>query len=843
MTLVRNVSAVLSLFAVCGSPGSLSGADCNGNGRDDALDLAPQNFGFVGPPYWQAAEYAFGLTAADFDRDGELDIAVLDANGIVLFRNRGGSFEKTGELPAQGAPRSLAVADLDGDGAVELISADQVRSVLVWRNRGDGSFEGYREIPAELGPRIVAAADLDGDGRRDLAFSRSGGYDSISQSTIASGVAVLWNRPDGFHDGGLLVEAREPWNVGAADLDGDGDVDLAFTEYDPNGRPSIAWNDGAGVFSAPQPLPVEGQYMSLLLEDLDGDGRPEIAVGGHEDVRALRARAGGEWESLSVLSGPANALAAGDVDGDGAPDLIVANWLDGIRVHRGTGAGFDAAPGGGPDAAGIAAGDFDGDGDLDVAGVRPFGALFLLPNDGRGGFPVWPNYRASEDANSIALGDFDGDGDLDAATSGEDDPGITVLSNDGSGVLGTALDYGPSEFLEDRLVAADVNGDGVADLAGGGYAVWYRPGGAERGLGDPVRLIDAPSPWAPLAADLDGDGDVDVAAVTYWTAEETRVTAIANDGRGGFSPLAAVEIPSSPGSLLAADLDGRGWLEIVLLPDARRELWVIPGGSASYLAPRRTELTVEGGGAVAVDLDRDGIDEIAVTSGHSNVADGRVLILRSRLDGDLEVWRQVEIPGFSYSIAADDLDRDGDADLVASCGGDRFVVLLNGGRGTFSVPPPYMTAGGSILVTGDMDGDAIPDVVAASEEQSAVAVHANPVIPPFSLDLDGDGIPDECARPAFHRGDANGDGKADIADAISVLGWLFLGATEPGCREAADADNDGETNITDPVYVLIWLFQGGPPPAEPGPPNLPCGEDPDPPGSPGDLGCASYPFC
>lgn len=844
MRRVRSLPPVVSILAVCGLPCLVSGADCNGNGRDDALDLAPQNFGFIGPPYWQASDYAFGLVAADFDRDGKLDIAVNDGRAIVVLRNRDGSFEKTEELPAGGDLRSLAAADLDGDRDVELISADWLRSVLVWENRGDGSFEGYREIPVAVGPRSVAVADLDGDGRLDIAVSRSGGYDSASQSHIPSGVAVIWNRPDGFHDGDLVVEAHEPWNVGAADLDGDKDIDLVFTEYDPNGRPSIALNDGAGVFAAPKRLPAVGQYLSLLIEDFDGDERPEIAIGGYRDVQVMRGDPGGEWQVVSVLPGPADALAAGDVDGDGRRDLIVASSRDGIRVHRGTDAGFDAGPAGGPDATGISAGDFDGDGDLDVAGIRNTGTLFLLPNDGSGRLPIWPNYPASEDANSIALGDFDGDGDLDVATTGEDDPGITVLLNDGSGGLGIAQTYGPSDLREHKLVAADLNGDGLTDLAGGGAAIWYRPAGAGQGLGDPVRLIEAPSPWAPLAADLDRDGDIDIAAVTYWTADEARVTAIANDGRGGFSALATIEIPSSPGSLIAANLDGGGWFEIVLLPDARREIWVVPGGADRYLAPRRTELTVEGGGAVAVDLDRDGIDEIAVTSGHSDLAGGRVVILKGRgIDAGLETWRQVEIPGFSYSIAADDLDGDGDVDLVASSGPDRFVALLNSGRGNFWVPPPYLTAGYSVLVTGDMDGDKIPDVVAASEDQSAVAVHRNPVIPPSSKDLNWDGIPDECTRRAFHRGDANGDGKADISDAISLLGSLFLGGQEPGCLETADVDNDGARNITDAIYLLMWLFQGGRPPASPGPPGEPCGEDPDPLGSPGDLGCASYEAC
>ncbi len=75
------------------------------------------------------------------------------------------------------------------------------------------------------------------------------------------------------------------------------------------------------------------------------------------------------------------------------------------------------------------------------------------------------------------------------------------------------------------------------------------------------------------------------------------------------------------------------------------------------------------------------------------------------------------------------------------------------------------------------------------------------------------------------------------------MGYLFLGSEAPPCRESADLNNDGAINVTDPIYLLGHLFLGGPPPAEPGSPAAACGLDPDPPGSPGDLGCLGYEHC
>lgn len=95
----------------------------------------------------------------------------------------------------------------------------------------------------------------------------------------------------------------------------------------------------------------------------------------------------------------------------------------------------------------------------------------------------------------------------------------------------------------------------------------------------------------------------------------------------------------------------------------------------------------------------------------------------------------------------------------------------------------------------------------------------------------------------FHRGDPNASGTADISDAITTFCFLFLGDVAPSCNESADANNDGSIDVSDGVYLLTWIFAGGPEPPEPGPPGSPCGLDPDPPASAGDLGCESYGRC
>jgi hypothetical protein len=95
-----------------------------------------------------------------------------------------------------------------------------------------------------------------------------------------------------------------------------------------------------------------------------------------------------------------------------------------------------------------------------------------------------------------------------------------------------------------------------------------------------------------------------------------------------------------------------------------------------------------------------------------------------------------------------------------------------------------------------------------------------------------------CVGPdlAYVRGDANGDGRKDISDPITILGCLFLGEACSTCGEAADANDDGAVQISDPIYLLNWRFGAGPGPRAPFPD---CGRDP----TEDELECREFDVC
>jgi hypothetical protein len=180
------------------------------------------------------------------------------------------------------------------------------------------------------------------------------------------------------------------------------------------------------------------------------------------------------------------------------------------------------------------------------------------------------------------------------------------------------------------------------------------------------------------------------------------------------------------------------------------------------------------------------------------------------------------------------------------------VLLSLDGGNTFDAEAPvfsYSRAPGSLLAGDNPDalyGDLIIDVPrAAGQGQVVFAFHLAKTEPDAGYwaidDVKVTGEREGPAKPIFHRGDADGSGKIDLTDAITILNFLFLGGAAPPCSEAANVNDDAKVDLSDPIGLLGFLFLGAVPPADPGPPEKPCGPDPE--GSPNDLGCASYTRC
>jgi hypothetical protein len=320
-----------------------------------------------------AADFAAGdgpasVAIGDLNGDGKLDLATANmlANSVsVLLGEGGGLFGREREYAAGGDPRSIAIGDLNRDGSLDIVSvsADTDR-VSVRLNSGDGSFAEARRYSDPGGPVSVAIGDLNGDGGLDVVTANR-----------TSKVSVLLNRGNG-----TLQRARqsrsglEPVSLTFGDLNADGRPDLVTANLEANSV-SLLLNLGRGRLGPRINLAVGRSPTAVAIGDLNGDGRPEIVTSNLDanTVSVLLNAGDGNFRAHSdyPAGGDPRSLAIGDLGGDDGPDIVTVNAeasTASVLVNGGNGAlqpARDYAVGSRP--VSVATGDLDGDGRLDVA--------------------------------------------------------------------------------------------------------------------------------------------------------------------------------------------------------------------------------------------------------------------------------------------------------------------------------------------------------------------------------------------------------------------------------------------------------------------------------------------
>jgi hypothetical protein len=331
---------------------------------------------------------------------------------------------------------------------------------------------------------------------------------------------------------GRTMEAR------AADLDGDGDLDLLLAkEWAQN---VLLLNDGRGVFTdASDRLPkARHDSEDIAVADFDRDGDLDAVVSSEDDsVPEYYVNDGGarfsDGGARLPFRGQANAVVAGDVDGDGDLDLVFGcNGPEGLLLNDGRGTFTNATAGRIPPTQDVtqdvALGDVDGDGDLDLLVANEGGGSRLLLNDGRGTFTrsaddALPVRAPAEVSRNGDLGDADGDGDLDVLFSNVGltgaDPRNRLLLNDGRGAFAdaTAARLPTGDYTTMDADFVDLDRDGDRDVvtcgvpAGSRYRAFVNDGGgrfAEAADAFPAGLTG--ECIEVEAADFDGDGRVDL---------------------------------------------------------------------------------------------------------------------------------------------------------------------------------------------------------------------------------------------------------------------------------------------------------------------------------------------
>ncbi|MDR3457245.1 MAG: VCBS repeat-containing protein [Verrucomicrobiae bacterium] len=320
------------------------------------------------------------VVVADVNMDGKMDL--LSVSGItnlitVLTNSGNGSFgfDTTIKAGVTGFyANAFTTADVNGDGKPDLTCAlstgnpNYIGRLLVFTNDGGGIFVSNTMLAVGTNPVSVVAADLNGDGLMDLVTANAGALPNYHT------VSILTNNGDGnFVSNATINVGSGPLCVIAADVNGDGKVDLITANF-YDGKLSVLLNNGAGRFTLAASPGVGSYPMMVLAADVNGDGKVDlVSANSGDDTLSILTNNGSGTFTLSSSPGvgftPYSVIAA-DVNGDGWVDLVSVNKNGGtltVLTNNGSG-GFVVAgsPVTGNRPFSVAAADVSGDGRLDL---------------------------------------------------------------------------------------------------------------------------------------------------------------------------------------------------------------------------------------------------------------------------------------------------------------------------------------------------------------------------------------------------------------------------------------------------------------------------------------------
>ena len=367
------------------------------------------NSSFAGKTDYSTNSGTYGVVAADFNNDGNIDLATANNTPgsliSVLMNNGNGTFATKVDYSIASNAYSISSADYNSDGRPDLAAVNyNSNSVSVLMNNGDGTFATKVDYTTGTNPYSVTSSDVNNDGMPDLAVA----------NTSSSNVSILLNNGNGtFATKADYTTGSFPRSVVASDLNGDGKLDLAVASSGSN-MASVLMNNGDGTFATKVDYTTGTNPYSVTSSDVNNDGMPDLAV------------ANTSSSNVSILLNNGNGTFATKVD-----------YTTGTSPES------------------VTTGDFNGDGKPDLATANSgSSSVSVLSNNGNGTFATKVDYTTGTSPRSVSSADYNGDGKPDLATANSSFNNASVLPNTST----TNLDVGSS--LASQNTATSTLGDG-----------------------------------------------------------------------------------------------------------------------------------------------------------------------------------------------------------------------------------------------------------------------------------------------------------------------------------------------------------------------------------------------
>ncbi len=595
-------------------------------------------------------DHTTAVGMADLDADGNVDVLVGNVPVFVpqllqfkrdslLLGNGAGGFVDAGPdaLPLKSSyALKIPFADVDADGDLDaVVSRSASAGIYLYENNGSALFvdaSAKLQVPSGLWGN-AEVADVDGDG-----------YDDV----LAGALLLLNDGTGNFVNASnqLPSSATVAGQLAVADIDSDGDVDAVIKGSTNSPEPRLYFNDGTGVFSDhSQSLPmVPNSGRTIRIFDADGDSDGDVLFGGSGQ------------DSLLL--------------NDGQGELVYSDQVFGV----GTCSDVELA-------------DMDGDGDRDAVFAVPVGPNRLFLNDGVGEFvPTSATLSNSSDhSRAVDLGDVDGDGDTDVVFGNAFylDGQNRLYLNDGSGTFADATSSLPAEdFSTEDVEFGDLDLDGDLDLLAVNFGQsdpmsLYENSGAGVFVNSSHKIhgLQANDCEDVELGDFNSDGFPDIVLTT-----KGYVSVFANDATGEFDPVSAFLGNDGANQSVVGDVNGDNHADLVIGSDSSISRLFLGNGAFGFTNASQNLPTPFGNcnALGLVDVDGDGLLDLYVGNDDKSV---NQLYLNQGAGVFSDESHQLGTNPLenTMAIAAADLDRDGDRDLLlanfSAIGGRQLVNL------------------------------------------------------------------------------------------------------------------------------------------------------------------------